>query len=288
MNHKITVIILIYEESLNTIFNCLKSVKDFKIIIVDNANNNKRKNQIIKKFNIYKYILNKKNLGFGKANNIGIKNCDTEYLLILNPDCTISSNSIKKLLKSMNTYDDCYMTVPTFVDIKGKLIQNAAPFPETEIKETFINLEGDMCCQSALGAAMFLKTNIMKNLEMFDENFFIFYEDADLCRRINRMKKSVIQVFDAKAIHQHGEGKSIKNRFKKIYIVNFNMTFSELYYFYKINNYKEKLKNLKKKIPSYFVKLFFSGLLLNFEKFFFYLSKISAYIKFNKLLKKIN
>ena len=74
MNNKITIIILIFEENLNTILNCIKSVKNFKIIIVDNSGNKKRKEAITKKFNIYKYFLNKIILGFAKGNYIGIKN----------------------------------------------------------------------------------------------------------------------------------------------------------------------------------------------------------------------
>ena len=51
---------------------------------------------------------------------------------------------------------------------------------------------------------------------MFDENFFIFFEDNDLCRKVYIKKKSVIQIFKAKAIHQHGLGNSIKNSFKRL------------------------------------------------------------------------
>ena len=61
MNNKITIIILIFEENLNTILKCIKSVKNFKIIIVDNSGNKKRKEAITKSYNIYKYFLNKIN-----------------------------------------------------------------------------------------------------------------------------------------------------------------------------------------------------------------------------------
>ena len=104
MNDKITIIILIFEENLDVILKCIKSVENFKIIIVDNAGDNKRKKKITNCFNIHKYFLNKRNLGFGKGNNIGIKNCETEYLLILNPDCIISEESVNKLLASILKY----------------------------------------------------------------------------------------------------------------------------------------------------------------------------------------
>ena len=68
--------------------------------------------------------MNKKNLGFGKGNNIGIKNCDTKYLLILNADCSITKETISRLSFALNKYTDCYMTVPSFLDRNNKPTQN--------------------------------------------------------------------------------------------------------------------------------------------------------------------
>ena len=78
--------------------------------------------------------------------------------------------------------------------------------------------------------------------------FFLYYSDFDLCRRILKKKKTIIQIFEAKAQHDHGEIK-VKNFLKKIFIRNYNFTFDELYYFFKINNHQEKTRKLKKKIP---------------------------------------
>jgi len=62
--NEITIIVVLYEEKTNLIFQCLENIKNFKIIIVDNAGNISLKNKIEKKFKIYKYILNKKNYGY--------------------------------------------------------------------------------------------------------------------------------------------------------------------------------------------------------------------------------
>ena len=56
---------------------------------------------------------------------------------------------------------------------------------------------------------------------LFDENFFIWFEDFELCRRIRERKKSTIQIFEAKAYHVHGQRKSIKNPLKKTFIENY-------------------------------------------------------------------
>tara|TARA_B100000900_G_scaffold379992_1_gene365347 strand:+ start:472 stop:1338 length:867 start_codon:yes stop_codon:yes gene_type:complete len=287
MKSEISIIILIFEEEFDVILKCLSSVRNFKIIIIDNSNNISRKKKILEKFKIYKYFLNQKNLGFGKGNNIGIKNCDTKYLLILNPDCIISENTIHTLQNTLEKYPDCFLTTPTLLDEKNNLAQNATSFPEINKEKEPIKIEGDTCCQAVLGAVMFCKTNELINLGMFDENYFIFFEDYDLCKRIRLNKKSVIQIHNAKAFHQHGQGKSIKSSMKRSFIVNFNMTYSELYYFYKNDDYQKKYKYLKNKIFKYSIKFFFNLLTLRLNKSIYYISKILAFLKFKRFLKNI-
>tara|TARA_B100001057_G_scaffold280776_1_gene281192 strand:+ start:686 stop:1552 length:867 start_codon:yes stop_codon:yes gene_type:complete len=286
MKNDITIIILLFEEKIDEIYRCLNSVKNFQIIIIDNSNNIYRKEKILKKFEIYKYFLNKKNLGFGKGNNIGIKNCNTKYLLILNPDCIIPESTIFSLEKALEKYPDCFISTPTLVDENNNLTQNASAFPEINSIKKPIEIDGDICCQSVLGAVMFCRTDDLKKLGMFDENFFIFFEDDDLCKRIRLIKKSVIQLHNVKAIHQHGQGQSIKNSLKRSFIVNFNMTYSELYYFYKNNNHHEKYIKLSSKIMNYLIKFFTTLFTLRINKSVFYISKILAFIKFKKFLKK--
>ena len=84
-NNELTIIIVLYEEEANLLLRCLENIKNFKIIIVDNAGNISLKNKIEEKFKIYKYILNKKNYGLTKAVNQAIKQCDSEYILNLLP-----------------------------------------------------------------------------------------------------------------------------------------------------------------------------------------------------------
>ena len=286
MEKRITIIILIFEEKIEVIFNCLKLLRDFKIILIDNSNNLERKKKLSKNFNISKYFLNKRNLGFSKAVNMAIKNCDTEYLLILNPDCLITKDEILKLYKSIIKYNNCIITTPTLITRENKIAQNASLFPESGSLRTPFKIDGDLCCQSILAAAMFCKTSELIKIGLFDENFFLFYEDDDLCRRINNEKKSIIQVSDAVAIHQHGEGESISNLLKKTFIINYNMTYSELFYFYKINKHHEKFNILKKKIPNYIFKFILNLFLIRFNKSVYFFSKILAFLKFKSLLNK--
>ena len=133
---EITIIIVLYEEETNLVLRCLENIKNFKIIIVDNAGNISLKNKIEEKFKIYKYILNKKNYGYTKAANQAIKQCDTKYVLNMNADCIISNKAISILLESHRKYENCFITSPTTYDKDSKLSYNAGCLPEKKQRKT--------------------------------------------------------------------------------------------------------------------------------------------------------
>ena len=279
----ITITIVLYQENIITISNCLKNLINFKIVIIDNAGNVKLKKEIEKNFKIYKYIINKKNIGLSRATNQAIKQCNTEYILILAADCLIVEKNISVLLESHKKYNNCFITSPTYYDKKSNLSLNGGGLPEKNPGMEALNLKGDVCVETIIDAAILFKRKDIIELGLYDENFFLYYSDFDLCRRILKKKKSIIQIFEAKAQHDHGEIK-VKNFLKKIFIRHYNFTFDELYYFFKINNHYEKIKKLKKKMPKYIIKSIVNLFLLRFDKSVYYFSKILAFNKFKKLL----
>jgi GT2 family glycosyltransferase len=284
INQKLSILIILYEENLEMINKCLEKIKDFKIIIIDNANNKSLKNEIIKKFKIHKYFLNKKNIGFSKAANQGIQECETEYLLILGADCLITYSSIQKLMLAKEKYKDCFLTSPTIYDHTGKLTYNGGPLNENIAKNEVIKNSGDVCLDSVLTTAILFKVKDIINIGLLDEKFFLYFVDIDLCRRIKSIKKSIIQVYNAKATHETGHLK-VKNRFKKIFFANYFFYYEELYYLYKINSHQKKYNYFKKKIPKFLVKLIINLVLFRFDKFVYNLSKILAFYKFKKTTK---
>ena len=78
---EITITIVLYEENLASVSKCLKNLKNFKIVIVDNAGDYNLKEEIEKNFKIEKYIVNKSNTGFSKGSNQAIKLCKTKFIL---------------------------------------------------------------------------------------------------------------------------------------------------------------------------------------------------------------
>ena len=284
-NSELTIIIVLYEEEADLLLRCLENIKNYKIIIVDNAGNSSLKKRVEEKFKIYKYILNKKNLGLAKAANQGIKQCDTEYILNLNADCLISNEDILTLLQSHKKYKNCFITSPTFYDEESKLSYNGGYLPENGDRKTILDLEGDVCTEAVLATAILFRKKDILEIGLLDENLFIYYLDDELCRRIKQQKRSVIQIFNTTVQHVHGQLK-VKNLLKKIFIRNYYFTFDELYYYFKANQYHKKFNYLKKKIPNYIIKTIINFLILRLNKSVYYFAKIAAFYNFNKLLNK--
>tara|TARA_B100000989_G_scaffold141391_1_gene105207 strand:- start:332 stop:1198 length:867 start_codon:yes stop_codon:yes gene_type:complete len=281
---KITIQIVIYEETLETISKCLNNLKKFKVIILDNANNYKLKSELINKYKIQKYILEKKNIGYSKGHNKIASYVDTEYLLILNADCIIDERNIFSLYEVHKNNLNCGVVGPTTYDKNNNLTFNGGLLPENGNKFKITNIEGNTCFQSILGSSMLLRKEDFLKVGMFNERLFLFYSDDDLCRKFKNLKKPVIQAFNARAIHTHGINK-VKNIFKGIFLKEFYMTFDELQYYLISGNHQEKFYKLKSKISNYCIKFFINLFLFKINKSILYISRIIAYNKFRKKIR---
>ena len=281
---EVTVIIVLYEEKLDFVLKSIENIKNFKIVIIDNAGNKILKKQVEEKFRIHKYVLNKKNTGYSKAINQAINLCESEYIFVSQADCVITENNIKLLLEGHKKYKDCFLVVPTCYNSKSEITFNSGAFPEKKIENKAINLNGDICVDIIITVACLFKKKDMIDIGFFDENFFIYFLDYELCRRVRSDNKSIIQIFEAKALHDHGS-LIAKNYIQKIFLRNYNFTYDELYYYYKINKHHIFFDKLKKKIPSYLIKGLVNIFLFRIAKSTFYLSKILAFYRFKKFLK---
>ena len=119
----ITAIIVIYDVT-NEIFECIKNLQNIRKIIVDNGNCDKKIIQQIRKLKNIKYIRSKKNLGFGRANNFGLKYVNTKYTLLINADIKTSINDLVNLVKTLESYPNTAIAVPLLVDEKNKNIDH--------------------------------------------------------------------------------------------------------------------------------------------------------------------
>lgn len=282
----ITITIVIYQESFDILSRCLTNIKGFKIIIIDNSGNYKLKKEVLKKYKIFKYIINPKNLGFSRAINQAINLVDTTYSFCLEADCKISIESINKLYSALNKYENCIMVAPTFYDEEKKISYSGGPLPEKNMEIKILDLEGDTCVDIATTAAILFKKEDLVNIGLFDEDFFIYYPDFEIGRRIKDYNKSVIQVFDAKAIHVMGNLK-INNIIKKTFFRNFYFTLDQLIYYHKSKNKNSVYLNLKKKIFTLILKFLLNLIILRFVQSTKFLARVLAFYRFkNKFINK--
>ena len=159
------------------ILNCVKSLgKDIQIIIIENSNDKKLKDKLEKEYPNIKCVLSDKNLGYAKGNNLGLKMVKTKYALIINPDAEVQNAAI----------DNFFLTAknkPNFAII--------APFIQEKNNQSTEIKNGVLEVKNVKGFAMFLNIEECKEVGFFDENFFIYFEEIDLCKRLNKIKKKI-------------------------------------------------------------------------------------------------
>lgn len=276
---EITILIVLYDETEEIIFKNLEKIKNFKIIIVDNKGDKKLKNRITEKFEISKYYLSNKNLGFSKGFNKALNFCKTKYAFIKNADCYIDEDNIIKLYDYIKDNQDCGIVSPTSYDEYNNLSFNSGKLPENENSNEILKVQGDVCVEKVLGSSMFVKMEDLQKVGMFNENLFIFFSDDELCKKIRGINKHVVQIYNSKCIHVHGISK-VKNKFYKIYLKELYFTLDELVYFKNITD--QKINKLKSKILNYCLKIIVCFFTLKFFNLIKYYARVVAYIKFKK------
>ena len=283
----ITIVIVLYKETFELLSKTLTPINSFKKIIIDNDENFELKKKVESQFSINQYILNKKNNGFSAGYNQAIKLSKTKFTLVLGPDCIIEEQDILKLIQKISKNNNCFIVSPTSYDENNNLTYAGGLLPENGEKNIILDIEGDTCVENTLGACMLFRTkDFIENNLFFDEGFFLYFSDDDLCRRIKKINKFIIQVHDSKCIHQHGIIK-VKNKYIKKFIREYNYTFDKYYYFFKINNHINLINTYKRRIPLFVLKFFLKVLTLNILAAVGLAAKFYAYQRFKfKILKK--
>ncbi len=165
MNYSDITVGIVTFKSEKVLFQCLKSIKKIKkIIIFDNSNDIILKNKVAKIYPKIKFILSKENLGYGKANNKIINFCKSKYLFILNPDTILKKNCESELLKSINSKKSNFSIIaPTAKE------NNFGFFDKT--RNT--NIKGFFEVDYVKGFTMKINKKKIKKFVLFDE--IIFY-----------------------------------------------------------------------------------------------------------------
>ena len=207
MNYKDITIGIVTYKSEKVLFKCLKSIKKInKIIIYDNSNDLILKNKVKSRYPKIKYILSKKNLGYGGANNEIIKICKTKYLLVLNPDTVLNKSCEFELAKSINTKEfDFSIIAPISQDKNFGSV----------IKDSKLKKRGIFETNYVKGFALLVNTKIIKKVGMFDKNIFLYFEEIDLCKRLRERNYKIYVNTKAKIFHKAAKSSNIGFEFDK-------------------------------------------------------------------------
>lgn len=208
MNKKISVIIVAYN-SQKFIEKCISQVlknlpQNGEIIVLDNASVDKTV-QILEEF-LPKITLieSRKNLGFAKGNNLAAKKALGEYLFFLNPDTEIKGPTFEDLIDFYERTPDSGIIGPRLVMPNGEIQSSVMKLPTIwgAMKEFILGIKNSYLpympecskpceVECVFGAAMLIKKELFWKVGGFDEKFFLYYEDIDLCKRIRELGKKV-------------------------------------------------------------------------------------------------
>ena len=280
-NNRITVIIVLYNSS-DLIFNCIKPLNNFNIIIVDNGKNSTYLEELEKKKNI-KIITKNKNLGYGCGINFAFEYVKTDFFLILNPDALINETEILKLLNTSEKYKNCAIAAPLNIPDedsygvlpeKRHLFEKNMPKNDSNRKLKEIKPDGEICVDVTKGCALLVNSKYFKEVDCFSEKYFLFWEEIDLCRKF--LKKNLSIIVNPSSIAEHKQGKSSQFNLTNFCIRTYHHEISPLYYF----DIRKNSLHIYKNMAKYLFRAISYFLILNVKNSLKNLLKLSANIKY--------
>ena len=270
----ITIVITSFKSE-KKIRNCLNSIdKQCQVINVENSDNQEYKKKIEDEFKNVKCILSGKNIGYGKGNNIGLKEVKTKYALILNPDAELFPDTISNFFKMAEENSDFAMIQPNTLKDKKKY-KSFDLTSTSRVWDKGIELHPKLI-KSIRGHALFLNLQKLEKIGFFDENIFFFLEETDLAMRIFKNGKKIY--FCAPIIIFHEGGKSHENKinYEMELSRNWHWMWSTFYYNKKYKGFVNSLIMVFPKLLSSIFKYFYFLFIMNKEKKEIYYQRFSG------------
>jgi len=225
----VTVITVTYNSA-----HCIKALANLyshleNIIFVDNGSEDGTCKQINQLIPHAKLITIKNNIGFGAANNIALKQIRTNYAFLLNPDCELNLDQLKQLLDAADKFPTAAIIAPQLTDLRGQPEINYR-WPSTYWTSKGPGAKGPVCVGFVCGAAMLLRISEFMKTGYFDERFFLYYEDDDLCFRLFQARLPMIIVPDIQVLHRSRGSVKGKSPWRSEYWRGYHHVQSKLIY----------------------------------------------------------
>ena len=268
---KLTVNILTFRTEKKILNDCINSIsKSIPINIIENSKIFHHEMYFKKKRKNLNIFCTGNNLGYGKGHNYGFFKTKSRYVLICNPDVIFKKDYFKKLIKYINKKIKFNIIGSQY--IKNKMSRPAYGLFQTKKINPLIKKDnnGLQKVHWVVGCTMLFDLSKFSNKKIFDENFFLFYEETDLCRRIIK-KKGLIYSGTDLIIDHLGEKSSFaaKPELKLDYIKlrNWHLLWSSFYYEKKHFGYFYSFKKYFFSLFKDIIKTIFYIFLFNKEKY---------------------
>lgn len=231
MSHKVDVsILIVHATGPDLVRHTLRGIRrsaprlSYEVIVVDNASHLGLGDIIRRDFQHVKYIQAERNWGFGKGMNIALKEAVGEYILIFNPDIIMDQGSLESMYNFMKSDPSIGICGPRLYNPNGTLQYSCfrqptlflpalrrTPLgkigPGKKIVDHYLMKEVDhenvMDVDSVLGGAMLTRRDVLNDIGVFDERFFMYYEDNDICRRAWEKGYRVVYFPESKMMHYY-------------------------------------------------------------------------------------
>ena len=205
----LSVIIVSYNTA-DLIGNCLKSVFAAsnitrEVFVVDNASTDGSSDFIKDNFPSVHLVANTKNIGFAAANNQVLPQCKGKYIFLLNPDTEVVSDTFSEAISFMDANPRIGLAGTKIIYPDGTLQWSVSyKYPGQKYTTNELSdLPGKIAC--VLGASMIGRSELIKKIGGFDEDFFLYGEDQDLCLRIRKLGYEIGYIDSATVVHIGGQ-----------------------------------------------------------------------------------
>jgi len=190
---RVTVIVVTFESAhcLPTLSRLLKACPH--VILVDNGSRDGSASIAQSMLPHAQVIALERNLGFGSANNRALDRVATPYAFLLNPDCEIEVEDLAILVQEAMRFPDAAIIAPQLTNARGEP-DLSYRWPSTHWVSRGPGASAPLCVGFVCGAAMLFVMDNMRGADRFDERFFLYYEDDDLCLRIFERRLAIILV----------------------------------------------------------------------------------------------
>ena len=258
----ITFVIVTFKSE-KVIYECINSLpKGSNKIVIENSKNIKLKQELENKYDNIEVIINE-NIGMGGSNNIGIKRSKTKYAYIINPDVKFNNDTLEKLFKVSESINDFAVISPISDD------PNYPNYKRSNYSET-IN-ENIISVDYVDGFSMLINKEKIQEENFFDENFFLYLENTDLCLRMKK-KNQNIYIIKNSIINHLGKSSIVSKDLE--YLRNWHWMWSKFYFNKKHYGYLNALSKVMLNLLSGIFKYILYSILFNSHKRKIYLMRI--------------